>query len=334
MSKKRKAGIASLVILGLIALGITFTIGWRPVIGPRVRALTDRKFESSPERLARGRYLVEGVLGCLDCHSERDWNQPGAPSIESKKGGGAPFPDGPGKLFAPNITPDKETGAGQWTDDMLARAIREGISHDGRALFPIMPYQNYRRMSDEDLAAVIVYLRSIPAVRNSLPRSEIDFPLNRLINSVPEPVTSTVVDPDLSDAVKRGEHLVRLASCADCHTPQKQGQPIAGLDFAGGFILRAPEGEVASVNITADASGISYYDEATFIEAMRTGQVKARKLSPIMPWAVYRNINNEDLKSMFAYIRSLKPVKHSVDNAEPPTACKLCGVKHGLGDRN
>jgi mono/diheme cytochrome c family protein len=323
-----------IVLLGLIAAGITFTTGWRPIIGPRARALTDRKFESTPERMARGRYLVEGVLGCLDCHSERDWDQPGAPIIESRKGAGAPFDGGPGKLFAPNITPDKETGAGDWTDDMLARAIREGISRDGRAIFPIMPYLNYRHLPDEDLASVIVYLRGIPAVRNSVPRSEIDFPVNRLMNSAPEPITAPVPAPDLTDPVKRGEHILTLASCRDCHTPQKQGQPIAELDLAGGFILNTPAGEVAAVNITPDASGISYYDEATFIEAIRKGQVKARKLSSIMPWMVYRNMTDEDIKAMFAYLRAVKPIKHSVDNSETPTACKLCGARHGLGDRN
>ena len=74
-----------------------------------------------------------------------------------------PYADLPGKIVAPNLTPDPETGAGNWTDDQLARAIREGIGHDGRALFPMMPYTHFREMSDEDLASVIVYLRSLTA---------------------------------------------------------------------------------------------------------------------------------------------------------------------------
>ncbi len=83
--------------------------------------------------------------------------------------------------MASNLTPDPETGAGSWTDDQLARAIREGVGHDGRALFPIMPYQRYRNMSDEDLASVVVYLRSLPAVHNRLPATEIIFPVKYLI---------------------------------------------------------------------------------------------------------------------------------------------------------
>ena len=85
--------------------------------------------------------------------------------MAEKLGAGTVFAEGselPGKVISPNLTPDKETGAGNWTDDMLARAVREGIGHDGRTLFPLMPYMNYREMPDEDLASVIAYLRTLP----------------------------------------------------------------------------------------------------------------------------------------------------------------------------
>ena len=274
-------------------------------------------------------------MGCFDCHSERDWNSPGAPMIQARMGAGRVWAvDGMPWLVSSNITPDRETGAGTWSDDMLARAIREGIGHDGRALFPLMPYQNYRQMSDEDLASVIVYLRSIAAVTNPLPKTEIPFPLSRLIQSAPQPVTEPVATPDLSDIVKRGAYLARMAGCADCHTPQDRGQPIPGLDFAGGFVLQSPRGVVASTNITQSSSGIPYYDEALFLSMMRTGRVGAREISPVMPWVFYRDMTEEDMKSIFAYLKTLKPVNHQVDNTEPPTYCKLCKQNHGLGDRN
>ena len=92
--------------------------------------------------------------------------------------------------------------------------------------------------------------------------------------------------------------------------------------------------EVASANLTPDASGICYYDEALFVETMRTGSVGARKLKPIMPWWAFRHMTDDDLKAVFAYLRTLKPVHHTVDNTEKHTQCKLCGQKHGLGDRN
>src|SRR5215831_6330437 len=191
--------IALLIVL--IPVAITFTIGWRPVLGPRARPLTDRMFEATPARLERGKYLVKGVVGCLDCHSEHDTTQDGTPPKAGREGAGVLFLQDPslGKLYASNITPDNETGIGNWTDDQIARAVREGIGGDGRALFPIMPYRNFRNMSDEDLAAVIVYMRSIPAIRNVVPKSAIKFPVNRLIMGVPEPIAGPVLDPEMSN---------------------------------------------------------------------------------------------------------------------------------------
>jgi len=322
----------------LLAIAITATVGWRPFLGPRARPLTARRFEATPERLKRGQYIATALSGCLYCHTPHDWKTPGEPMTAGMEGAGGvmPYSDLPGRVVAPNITPDKETGAGSWTDDELARAIREGIGHDGRALFPLMPYVQYRRMSDEDVASVIVYLRSLPAVRQSLPQTEIIFPVKYLIRSVPQPLTTPVTYDDLEpkDQVRRGERLVHLAGCFDCHTPAKQGQPIAGLDWGGGFGFPGPWGFVASANITPDPSGIPFYDEALFLEVMRTGSVKARKLSSIMPVMVYRNLNDDDLKAMFAFLRTVKPVKHRVDNSAPPTACKVCGLKHGGGEEN
>ena len=333
----RIASVLFVVIVVLLAVAITFTIGWRPFIGPKARPLTDRKFESTPERLARGKYLVQNVLDCFTCHSQHDWTKHDAPEIPGMEGAGQdPFPlEGlPGKVFPPNITPDKETGAGNWTDDMLARAIREGIGHDGRALFPFMPYQGYSHLPDEDLASVIVYLRSLPPVHRVIPKTELIFPVKYLIRSTPEPITQPVPPPDLSTPVKRGKWLVTVAGCSDCHTPQKNGQPMAGLYLAGGFELKGPWGDVASANITPDPSGISYYDESLFLDVMHTGYVKARKLSQIMPWWGHRGMTDEDLKAIFAYLRTVPPIKHRVDNTEPPTPCKVCGGVHGAGDRN
>lgn len=91
---------------------------------------------------------------------------------------------------------------------------------------------------------------------------------------------------------------------------------------------------MAGGNITPDPSGISYYDEALFVRVMRTGQVEARKLNSFMPWGYFRNMTDEDLKVIFAYLRTLKPAQHRVDNTEAPTYCKLCRQKHGYGDRN
>jgi len=94
------------------------------------------------------------------------------------------------------------------------------------------------------------------------------------------------------------------------------------------------EKKVAASNITPDPSGISYYDEALFIQTMRAGHVGARELAPAMPWRYFRNFTDDDLKAIFSYLRTLRPVKHRVDNSEPPSYCKVCGQWHGGGELN
>jgi len=327
-------GVVTLVILLLLA--ITLTISWRPFLGPNARPLTQRTFERTPQRLERGRYIATALSGCSYCHTPHDWAAPATPVIPGREGAGEvePYAGLPGRVVAPNITPDPETGAGRWTDDQFARAIREGIRHDGRTLFPLMPYARYREMSDEDLASVVVYLRSLPDVHNPLPNTQIIFPVKYLIRNAPQPLTSSVAPPSSPDPALRGAYLVNLAGCVDCHTPQVKGQSVPGMEFAGGFPFPGPWGDVTTANITPDASGISYYDEALFLAVMRTGQVKARKLNSVMPISFYRNLSDDDLKAMFAYLRTLRPVKHRVDNTQPPTECKLCKQKHGGGAEN
>ena len=168
----------------LLVAALVMTVGCRPKQGGSqgqptenspgswkvnvtVRPLTDRKFQRTPERLTRGKYLVNGIGECFACHGPSDPNLPGWPPLRGKEGSGyADYtPSGEPRQVAPNITSDRITGAGNWTDDMLARAVREGVGHDGHLLDPtVMPYESYRAMSDEDLASIIVYLRSIPAI--------------------------------------------------------------------------------------------------------------------------------------------------------------------------
>jgi mono/diheme cytochrome c family protein len=331
----RAAGI-TLLVIAVLLVGAKILNLWRPIFRPRARPLTSRTFERTPQRLERGRYLATSLLGCIDCHSVRDWAQHDAPIVNGMMGAGDIFPAKglPGRVVAQNLTPDPETGVGTWTDDQLARAIREGIGHDGRVLFPLMPFTNYRRLSDEDLASVIVFLRSLPPVRHPLPKTELVFPVKYLIRTVPQPLTEPVPPPHLSTPEKRGEFLATVGGCGDCHTPKRTGDPIPGLKLAGGEIFEGPWGRAATANLTLDPSGISYYDERFFVHVMRTGFVQARELSPIMPWWSYRNLTDDDLKSIFAYLRTLKPVKHRGDNLAPPTLCKICGNMHGLGNQN
>ena len=328
MGKVRKVLPIALAVLLVVLIGaIHFTIGWRPFLGPKKRETTNRQFERTPERLARGRYLVQVALDCETCHSPKDWTQHGAPIQPGMELAGQTLqlPGFPGTLVTPNLTPDPKTGSGNWTDDQIARAIREGIKHDDTTLFPIMPYDQYRRLSDEDVASIVVFLRSLPPVRNPLPSSHINFPVNYLVRSAPEPVTQPVSGPNSADPLARGKYIASMG--CGCHSSTDK-------PFAGGEHLQGPWGDVTSANITPDPTGIGYYSEATFITALRTGYVGARKLNSIMPFGEFKNLTDDDLKAIFAYLRTVPPVHHRVDNSLPPTFCKICKQKHGAGDQN
>ncbi|MEQ1473081.1 MAG: c-type cytochrome, partial [Candidatus Acidiferrum sp.] len=143
------------------------------------------------------------------------------------------------------------------------------------------------------------------------------------------------VHPDMSTPVSRGQYLVMMAACSDCHTPMKRGQPVRGLEFAGGRVFEEATGKVASANITADpVTGIGNYTEETFIKVLRTGYVGTRQLNPLMPWQFYSGLTDEDLKAMYAYLKTVPAVSHRVDNSKPMTLCKKCGQVHGGGDEN
>ena len=298
--------------------------------GLKARPLTDVKFESTPERIARGKYLAEGASHCFLCHSVRDWSKPGAPPVESMKGAGSIMISEEGfMLAAPNITPDVETGAGTWTDDMFARAIREGVGHDGRPLFPLMRYEAFRNFTDEDIASVVVYLRTLPPVKNKLPKRKLPVPVQKMIVHIPVPVSKTAPEPDFSNALERGKYLVEVGDCAGCHT--SWDTPLKPGFLGGGMHFEIPFDTAFSVNITPDKSGL-FYDEDTFLSVIKTG--KGGTLHSLMPWIAVRNYSDDDLRVIYQYLRTIKPVRHYIDNHSEPTYCKLCGQMHGLGNMN
>src|SRR5258708_7582371 len=182
-------------------------------------------------------------------------------------------------------------------------------------------------MREGGLVWVTVCVRSIKTVRNPLPPSAIPFPLSRLINGVPAPVGGPVT-ADLSAPEKRGAHIVEIAACSECHSARdERGNKVKGFAFAGGTEV-SYEGRktIYTANITPGVNGIPYYTEDLFVEVMRTGKVKARQLDAMMPTRRYRNMTDEDLKDVFTYLKTLRPVDHYVNNALPPTRCP----KHAL----
>jgi mono/diheme cytochrome c family protein len=286
--------------------------------------------ETGPN-LDRGKYLAEAVAICFECHSEREYRLPGWPIKRGMKASGRILYGGgtSHQLVAPNISTDKATGIGKWTDPEIIRAIRDGVSRDGRRLNSEMPYKYYESMSPVDLNSIVAYLRSIKPVNHRLPS-----------NIGPEKGEATSPGMDRlhsfqwSERILKGEFLVKIGSCETCHTPRRDGKYIAGLEFGGGVAIQNKGWKSASSNITRDPSGISYYDSKTFVTVMRTGKLGARSINPIMPWNFYRHLTNEDLEAIYEYLRSVPPVKHEVDNQERPTFCKKCLNRHGLGERN
>jgi mono/diheme cytochrome c family protein len=214
---------------------------------------------------------------------------------------------------------------------MLIRAVREGISHDGRVLTKAMRYESFRYLPDEDVEAVVAYLRTLKPIRHPLPRTVV--PADRAKDlKVPAPITAPVPVDSPADAVERGRRLARVADCIGCHsswyTPKLPGI------FGGGNLVKGGGLTAYSANITSDDSGIAHYDAAFFREVMRTGRAKGRDLSPLMPWTVFGHLNDADLDALFAYLRALPKVKHVIDNIDPPTFCKNCEGTHPLGQYN
>lgn len=275
------------------------------------------------ERVARGKYLYH-LADCDGCHSQRDFTRFAGPVVDGGKGSGVEFPKEmglPGRIIASNITPDRETGLGQWTDGERIRAIRDGIGRDGRALFPMMPYGNYRRMSDEDVEALVAYLNTLPAVRNPLPQSTVDFPVSFFIKEAPQP-SGKVPPPQRSDKLKYGEYLTAVAGCAVCHTSTEKGQPVESKRLGGGEPFRMPGGIVVSANISPDPeTGIGRWSEQQFLDKFYEYKAYAEKGPPqvgpesltLMPWLNLSQLPPEDLGAIFVYLKAQKPVRNAVE---------------------
>jgi cytochrome c553 len=309
------------LVLGVLIVLVAAAAAYLELRSAKQRPIDPgRKFEATPARLERGKYIVTAASDCLMCHTEHDWSTHGAPELPGMRGAGwdVPYLENkmPGKVFAPNITPDVETGIGAVPDDAIARAIREGVARDGHAIF-MMPWQNYSQLSDEDLASVVVYLRSLSPVKKQRPRTEINVPVRWIMKFLTRPITAPVPPPDLSTPVARGKYLATLGDCEGCHTPvNKRHEPLPGMAFAGGQEFRGPFGLRRSSNITPHASGIAHYNEKLFVRTMRTGNIGGRRISSLMPWPYLRNLTDDDLKALWAYLQTVKPVAHDVPREE------------------
>lgn len=325
MKWKRIAKWVGIAFAALIAsaVGVLYAAFPKKRPAPEVTAPKD------PATVARGEYIVKNVSLCLGCHSDMS-EAPGRPIADNAKiGAGKVIPEWeglPGRVVAPNLTSDRETGLGAWTDGEILRALREGISRDGRPLFPYMPYDLYAKaLSDADALAVVAYLRTLKPIKNELPKTSLDFPLPLIVRTMPEPVSAPAA-PLPTEPVARGQALLKLCACGACHdTNDSTHSAIPGMELAGGEPFNMPQGTVHAPNITSDPeTGIGKFTDDQIVAAIEAGRSLRRPNTLIwaMPWALYTNMTSEDKRAIVAALRASKPVKHEVP-VDPEPRMKL-----------
>ncbi|CAG5074559.1 Fructose dehydrogenase cytochrome subunit [Dyadobacter sp. CECT 9623] len=281
--------------------------------------------EKTPARIERGKYLANHVSVCMDCHSTRDWNYFAAPLSGNFGGGGEKFSAEmgfPGNFYARNITP---YALANWTDGEIFRAVTTGVSKNGNALFPVMPYHGFGQMDQEDIYSIIVYLRTLEPVKNEVPESVADFPVSILLNTMPSKATFTKM-PAETDQIAYGKYLVTAASCVECHSKMEKGARVEGTDFGGGMEFKIPTGTLRSPNITSDkATGIGSWTEEGFVKRFKTyadssykpHRVGPKEFNTVMPWNMYAGMKESDLKAIYAYLQTVRPLTNVVTKFEP-----------------
>jgi mono/diheme cytochrome c family protein len=252
----------------------------------------------------RGKYLVETIAACGNCHTPVG---PKGPIMARAFSGGPPLPGEGFKAFATNITPDKETGIGKWSDVQIIRAIREGVRPDGSIVRPPMPIELYRKMSDRDAKAIVAYLRRVKPIRATTPKSEYKIPLPKSYG----PPVGTVAEVPRANKVAYGAYLAGpVGHCMACHTPLVRGRIDWSRAGVGGEKFPGPWGVSVSRNITPHKTdGIGAWSDAEIKRAVTKGISKdGSKLAPPMPYHNYAGMTSGDLDAVVAYLRTLKPL--------------------------
>jgi mono/diheme cytochrome c family protein len=261
--------------------------------------------------IARGEYIVRNVAVCGGCHAADQRDSDGPLS------GGAEFRNWRvGTTRASNLTPDAETGLGAWSEAEIVRALRNGQSKDGRLLAPVMPYEWFHEMADEDAFAVARYLKSLAPVRREVRQSyNFVFKLGRSLFLGPKPAISTSAPPRGATAEYGGYLAQHAGLCADCHTPRGGllARPDKSRLFAGN--ANPPESFPANPsNLTPEpTTGIGQWSETDFLQTLRTGEnPRGLTVHPFMPWRQIRRMSDDDLRAIYRYLRTLPPIRNEV----------------------
>jgi mono/diheme cytochrome c family protein len=266
---------------------------------------------ADPAVIERGAALVYGAAHCGACHLTHDLQEAVAEGGRPPLSGGRPIPTPFGTFYTPNLTPDPETGIGAVTDAQLVSALRHNVGRDGRALAPFMAYQD---LSDEDLVAILSFLRAQEPVHDEVPAHELNLAGRLLLSLVARPVDPTSPPPETSPAgptVARGEYLANdVAQCVRCHSPTGFAGGITGQPFSGGRPMPSemdPRVVYVPPNLTADprAGALGRFTEDAFVARFRSG---AGMPGTHMPWGFYRHMTDDDLRAIWRYLSSLEPV--------------------------
>lgn len=314
-------------ILAIVVVLIAGAISYVKFALPNVGTAPNMKVDATPERIARGEYLSKHVCVCIDCHAKRDWSRFSGPPLEGTEGMGGDLFDQkfgfPGAYYASNITPE---GISRYTDGELFRVITTGVSKEGNAMFPVMPYHYYGQMDEEDIKSIIAYIRTLKPIKNDVPKSSSDFPMNFIINTIPKKANLSKM-PAKTDIVNYGRYITIASGCVDCHTKSEKGELVAGTEFGGGREFPFPDGSIVrSSNISPDKeTGILNWTSEQFITMFRihsdsetlNTKLKLGDFNSIMPWTMYGKMTDEDLTAIFEYLKTVNPIKNGVEIFTP-----------------
>jgi mono/diheme cytochrome c family protein len=315
MLKKLLLGLMVLVLVGAIGF-----VGYFKLMLPRDIPVPSMQLPTDPAIIERGKYLANHVAVCMDCHSKRNWDFYAGPLVPGTLGqGGEVFDEDsglPGTVISKNITP---YSLGDWSDGELYRVITGGLQKNGDALFPLMPYDAYRTMDKDDLLAIMAYLRTLSPIENDVPKHQLGFPLNLIVNAIPKEAELRQVNRE--DTLEYGEYLANLAGCTWCHTPLKGPQIDPSRPLAGGHEFYMEDFVVRAGNISSDEeTGIGNWSQTQFIETFRRFSGEAGRSIPLaedgfntlMPWTMYADMKDEDLAAIYQYLMTSEPMRNAV----------------------
>jgi len=311
-------GILLVLVLAIAVLG-SIELRWKrrfDAAYPSISASTDAA------AIARGEYLVYGAAACAYCHVPReDWSRLEKGERLALTGDHLfrlPF----GEIYSANLTPDRGTGIGARSDGEIARILRFGVRADGRAAFPLMEF----RLSDDDLAAVVSYLRAQPAVAHAVPNHRFSLFGKALMAFAIAPVQPAKAPPATSPAgatVERGAYLANdVSSCVSCHTNRGPNGALVGPPFGGGqrMDVAADATRVfVTPNLTPDpaTSPVGAWPEDAFLGRFRLGELIP---GTPMPWGAFKRLTDDDLRAIYRYLRSLPPTPNATGPAVQPKA--------------